>query len=88
MRSTSVNKPHHLCAKLQNCSMQADKNTTKMFLFFYLKLLEKFTAKPQNVLDLFDPQECEVFGERQGHVPHLRQVGYKQEQSVFVLLMG
>lgn len=70
-----------------NAGRQKRKENVFGFVF-YLKLLEKLTAKPQNVLDLFDPQECEVFGERQGHVPHLRQAGYEQERSVFVLLTG
>lgn len=31
----------------------------------YLELLEEFTAKPQDVFDLFDPEEGEVLGECQ-----------------------
>lgn len=31
----------------------------------YLELLEEFTAKPQDVFDLFDPEQCEVLGECQ-----------------------
>jgi len=55
----------------------------------YLKLLEKFTAKPQDVFDLFDPQEREILGECQRHVPHLRKAGCKREQrSAFVILTG
>lgn len=40
--------------------------------FFYLELLKKLTAIPQNVFDLFDPQEGEIFGKCQGHIPHLQ----------------
>lgn len=46
----------------------------------HLKLLEKLTAKPQNVFDLFDPQKREILGECQRHVPHLWEGGCTREQ--------
>lgn len=45
---------------------------TALLLFFYLELLKKLTAIPQNVFDLFNPQEGEILGKSQGHVPYLQ----------------
>ena len=39
---------------------------------FYLELLKKLTAIPENILDLFNPQEGEILGKSQGHIPHLQ----------------
>jgi hypothetical protein len=43
-----------------------------LLFFFYLELLKKFTAIPQNVLDLFNPQESEILGKSQRHIPYLQ----------------
>lgn len=51
-----VNKSTEPCAK---CRERKHKSSP------YLELLEEFTAKPQDVFDLFDPEECEVLGECQ-----------------------
>lgn len=49
---------------------------------FYLELLKKLTAIPENVLDLFNPQEGEILGKSQGHVPHLQGGQRKMQQAV------
>lgn len=38
----------------------------------YLELPKKLTAVPQDALDLFNPQQSEVLGKSQGHVPYLQ----------------
>lgn len=38
----------------------------------YLELFKKLTAVPQDVLDLLNPQQSEVLGKSQGHVPYLQ----------------
>lgn len=42
-----------------------------MGVLFYLELLKKLTAIPKNMFDLFNPQESEILGKSQGHIPHL-----------------
>ena len=50
-----------------------EKDTFTGVLFcFYLELLKKLTATPKNVFDLFNPQEGEILGKSQGHIPHLQ----------------
>lgn len=38
----------------------------------HLELSEKLTAVPQDALDLLNPQQSEVLGKSQGHVPYLQ----------------
>lgn len=38
----------------------------------YLELPEELTAEPQDALDLLNPQQGEVLGKSQGHVPYLQ----------------
>ena len=38
----------------------------------YLELFKKLAAVPQDVLDLLNPQQSEVLGKSQGHVPYLQ----------------
>lgn len=38
----------------------------------YLELPKKLTAVPQDALDLLNPQQSEVLGKSQGHVPYLQ----------------
>lgn len=41
----------------------------------YLELPQKLAAVPQDALDLRNPQQGEVLGESQGHVPYLQAAG-------------
>lgn len=41
----------------------------------YLELFKKLAAVPQDALDLLNPQQSEVLGKSQGHVPYLQAAG-------------